>query len=150
MFAQLARRFSEDQGSARRGGDLGYAGAGAFAEAFEEAMDGLQEGEISEPVRTQFGIHLIRVIDRRKTPFEEASVEIVDQLRLQEQDEAWNAYIRGAYRDADIRVNPRYGRLDIEQQAVVDAEAGDIPGTVEPRPSPTGPPELQPGDAPQD
>jgi parvulin-like peptidyl-prolyl isomerase len=150
LFARLARRFSEDQGSAPRGGDLGYAGAGSFAEPFEEAMDALQEGEISEPVRTQFGIHVIRVIDRRRTPFEEASVEILDQLLVQEQEKAWEEYIRRAYREADIRVNPRYGRIDIEQLAVVDAEAGDIPGTVEPLPSPTGPPELQPGDVPQD
>jgi parvulin-like peptidyl-prolyl isomerase len=148
LFAQLARRHSEDQETAPRGGDLGYAGAGAFAAPFEEAMDALREGEISEPVQTQFGIHLIRVVDRRTSPFEEASAQILDQLLQQEQERAWEAYIRRAYREADIRVNPRYGRLDIEQLAVVDAEAGDIPGTVEPVPSPTGPPEL-PGDAPQ-
>jgi foldase protein PrsA len=150
LFARLARRFSEDQGTARRGGDLGYSGEGTFAQPFEEAMNALNEGEISEPVRTQFGIHLIRVIDRRTTPFEEASVEILDQLLLQEQEEAWEAYIRRAYREADIRVNPRYGRMDIEQLAVVDAEAGDIPGTVEPAPSPTAAPELQPGDVTED
>lgn len=149
LFAQLARRHSEDPGSAPRGGDLGYASAGTFAVPFEEAMDGLKEGEISEPVRTQFGIHLIRVSDRRTTPFEEASVEILDQLLMQEQERAWEEFIRRAYRQADIRVNPRYGRLDIQQLAVVDAEAGDIPGTVEPLPSPTGGPELQPGDVPQ-
>jgi parvulin-like peptidyl-prolyl isomerase len=149
LFSKLAKRHSEDAQSGAQGGDLGYAPTGTFAEDFEEAMDGLQEGEISEPVRTQFGIHIIRLVDRRMTPFEEASIEILDNLSLEAQERAWQEYIRDAYRAADIRVNPRYGRLDVAQQAVVDAGAGDIPGTVEPLPSAT-PPELQPGDQPQD
>lgn len=65
-FADLARRQSDDPGSAARGGDLGWVEAGQMVPAFERAMDALGRGEISEPVRTRFGWHLIQVVDRRQ------------------------------------------------------------------------------------
>ena len=63
-FAELARVYSEGP-SGPRGGDLGFFGRGAMAEAFEEVAFGLEVGEVSDPVKTQFGYHIIKVEDRK-------------------------------------------------------------------------------------
>jgi len=60
-FAALAREHSDDPGSATEGGDLGFFGAGIMDPEFETAAFSLEKGEVSEPVRTAFGYHLIRV-----------------------------------------------------------------------------------------
>jgi peptidyl-prolyl cis-trans isomerase SurA len=65
-FAALARSHSQDKLSASRGGDLGWINPGDMIPRFEAAMDKLQPGEISEPVKTQFGWHLIQVLARRQ------------------------------------------------------------------------------------
>ena len=64
-FADAARRFSQD-GSAQNGGDLGWVSPGELVPAFEQAMSRLRPGEVSEPVVSQFGVHLIQVLDRRE------------------------------------------------------------------------------------
>lgn len=63
-FADFARRYSTD-GSSSNGGDLGFARRGSFVKEFEEAAFVLRENEISKPVRTQFGYHIIQLIERR-------------------------------------------------------------------------------------
>jgi peptidyl-prolyl cis-trans isomerase SurA len=63
-FAELARQYSVD-GSAGRGGDLGWIYPGDTVPDFERAMNALQPGQLSEPVRTEFGYHLIEVLERR-------------------------------------------------------------------------------------
>ena len=60
-FAELAEEFSEDAGSAGSGGELGTVGKGVFDPEFERVLWSLAEGEISDPVRTEFGYHLIRL-----------------------------------------------------------------------------------------
>ena len=60
-FAELAREISIDRGSGKRGGDLGLFGRGQMVKPFEEAAFKLKKGELSlEPVRTQFGYHIIK------------------------------------------------------------------------------------------
>jgi peptidyl-prolyl cis-trans isomerase SurA len=63
-FAELAKRYSEDA-SAPQGGDLGWLSPGDTVPAFEQAMDALKDGQVSEPVKTPFGWHLIQVEGRR-------------------------------------------------------------------------------------
>lgn len=64
-FAELARQYSEDPGSASNGGDLGFFGRGMMVPEFEAAAFGLEVGQVTaEPVRTQFGYHIIKVTDR--------------------------------------------------------------------------------------
>jgi len=62
-FAELAREYSDDLGSAEQGGDLGFVEPGAFPPEFETAIQGLAEGEVSLPVETDSGIHLIRLTE---------------------------------------------------------------------------------------
>jgi peptidyl-prolyl cis-trans isomerase SurA len=57
---------SEDPGSAAEGGDLGWAGPGAFAPEFELAIGQLKDGEISEPFKTQFGWHIVQMLGHRR------------------------------------------------------------------------------------
>jgi len=64
-FAEMAMDYSEDIGSAKNGGDLGWFGKGMMVPPFEEAAFSLEPGEISEPVKTKFGWHLIKVEDKR-------------------------------------------------------------------------------------
>jgi len=64
-FATLALSHSQDKISAADGGKLGWVSPGEYPPEFEQAMNKLAIGEISEPLRTPFGYHLIRVIDRR-------------------------------------------------------------------------------------
>jgi peptidyl-prolyl cis-trans isomerase D len=61
-FAALAKEFSDDLGSASEGGDLGYAGQGVYDPAFEEALYALDENQVSAPVRSEFGWHLIKLL----------------------------------------------------------------------------------------
>jgi len=65
-FAQLASTNSDDKTSAVNGGDLGWVSPGMMVKAFEDVMNSLSVGDVSEPVRTQFGWHLIQVQERRK------------------------------------------------------------------------------------
>lgn len=65
-FGEIAKEYSEDPGSAVNGGDLGWFGKGMMVPEFEEAAFALNKGEISEPIKTQFGYHIIRLTDRRE------------------------------------------------------------------------------------
>ncbi len=67
-FAALARRFSEDPGSAQRGGSLGWFGRGRMVAPFDSAAFAMSPGQISKPVRTNFGYHIIRTDERRLKP----------------------------------------------------------------------------------
>jgi peptidyl-prolyl cis-trans isomerase D len=95
-FADLAEEFSADTASARDGGDLGYAGRGVYDEAFENALFALEEGEVSGPVETSFGIHLIRLESVRRS-----DVPSFESLRGELRDEL--ARTRASERFAEVR-----------------------------------------------
>ena len=59
-FGKMARQFSTDSGSAKRDGSLGYFGRGKLGKEFENAAFALQAGQISEPIKTQYGYHIIK------------------------------------------------------------------------------------------
>jgi peptidyl-prolyl cis-trans isomerase SurA len=98
-FATLARQHSQD-GSAREGGDLGWVTPGQFVPEFEDAMNALSPGQISAPVSTRFGVHLIQLVERREMPLGDRERRGIarNQLRQKKVDEAfslWMQEIRG-------------------------------------------------------
>jgi len=94
-FAELARLHSED-GTAARGGDLGWVYPGDTVPDFERAMDALKPGEISEPVKTPFGWHLIQVLERRTAGVSAERRRLVARQALRERkaDEAYQEWLR--------------------------------------------------------
>lgn len=98
-FAALARENSQD-GSAREGGDLGWTNPGQFVPEFEEVMNQLAPGQISDPLVSRFGVHLIQVVERREATLSQREQrELVrNQVREQKLDEAfatWSQEVRG-------------------------------------------------------
>ena len=89
-FAALAKKYSEDEGSKAKGGDLDYFGRGRMVPEFENAAFMMQPGQISDLVKSQFGFHIIKVIDKRPastTPLEQVRNQITEQLSLQLADQ---------------------------------------------------------------
>jgi len=86
-FAELAKQYSTDSGSKNKGGALGFFGRGRMVKPFEEAAFALTEvGAISEPVKTSFGYHVIKLLGRkpgRQKSFDEVKDSIVDPMRAQ-------------------------------------------------------------------
>jgi len=83
-FADLAREYSIDTATASQGGELGYAGRGVYDPEFEKALFALKPGEVSAPVKTPFGIHLIRLEDVRRSevpPLQEIRDQLVRELQ---------------------------------------------------------------------
>ncbi|AOY87333.1 peptidylprolyl isomerase [Marinobacter salinus] len=95
-FSDLAKEYSIDKVSAREGGDLGFAGRGVYDEAFEQALFELDKGEISDAVKTRFGVHLIRLDDIRRS-----EVPPLDDIRDKLRNEL--ARDRAAERYAEVR-----------------------------------------------
>lgn len=103
-FAELARDQSQD-GSAAKGGDLGWANPGMFVPEFESVMNALEPGQISEPLVTRFGVHLIQLMERRQA-----------SLSPQEQRESVRAMLR------EKKLDETYGRWaqDLRGRAYVE------------------------------
>ena len=106
-FAKLAKEHSQD-GSAENGGDLGWVAPGVFVPEFEETMDKLQTNQISDPLVSRFGVHLIQVLARRDAPISERELResarnLVRQRKYDETYEQWAQEVRGRayveYRD---------------------------------------------------
>jgi peptidyl-prolyl cis-trans isomerase SurA len=98
-FAALAREYSQD-GSAKDGGDLGWANPGQFVPEFEEVMNSLTPGEISRPLVSRFGVHLIQLIERRESKMsqrEQMAVarNLLRERKLDEAYDSWSQEIRG-------------------------------------------------------
>ncbi len=151
-FAEFAKRYSSD-GSASQGGDLGFARRGSFVKEFEEAAFTLAEKEISKPIKTQFGYHLIQLVERRGDavrtrhilfPLEMSSANddsTVAQLRRIRasalKGENFGALARKFSEDNDTKdIGGDLGRLSADQldPAYADFVANAAPGDIsEPR-----------------
>jgi len=107
-FATLARENSQD-GSAKEGGDLGWANPGMFVPEFEKVMSALGPNQISDPLVSRFGVHLVQVLERREAPISPRDQRemVRGMLREKKQNEAyalWAQEVRGRayveFRDA--------------------------------------------------
>lgn len=137
-FAALAREFSDDAGSAEDGGDLGTFGRGRMVPAFEEAAFALEPGEISEPVESPFGVHVILVEDRIVPDFEEHRDQFAGQLRDRRMAVAESTYVAGIEAEADVRISEEAhdevrriaarpgSRLDDADQELVRFDGGAV------------------------
>ena len=98
-FEDLARQYSED-GSAPMGGDLGWASPGQYVPEFEQALSALEPGQISPPVVSRFGVHLIQLVDRRQatlTPQQQREVlrNVIREDKLEKAYANWLQELRG-------------------------------------------------------
>jgi peptidyl-prolyl cis-trans isomerase SurA len=98
-FGDLANEYSEDPGSKVKGGDLGWASPGMFVPAFERVMESLTVNEISEPFKSQFGWHLMQVLERRdvdvaKTMMEAKAMQAIRARKIDEELRLWLRKVR--------------------------------------------------------
>ncbi|MEM5277631.1 SurA N-terminal domain-containing protein [Cupriavidus taiwanensis] len=107
-FAEVARKNSQDPGSAEKGGDLGFMGRGALVKPFEDAMYALKEGQISDVVETDFGYHIIKLTGTKPAetrPLEAVRTELEAELRKQFADKKFaeqaDAFGNTVYEQAD-------------------------------------------------
>ncbi|MGH2725289.1 MAG: foldase protein PrsA [Actinomycetota bacterium] len=121
-FERLARQFSQDTGSAAAGGDLGEQRPADLVGPFAQAMLDIPVGEIGGPVQTEFGFHVIHVIDRRTRSFDEVAPQLLEEAR----GETFREWLLEQVARAEIRVNPRYGLFD-EQAGVVVPRTATTP-----------------------
>jgi len=104
-FAELASAHSECP-SSRQGGDLGFFSRGKMVKPFEDVAFGLKEGEISNIVETQFGYHLIKVVDRREArtvPLDEVKDQIAAHLKSRKENEAMGEHLKKLRQSATIQ-----------------------------------------------
>ena len=107
-FAELAKTFSMDKGSAQNGGDLGFFSRGRMIPEFEETAFSLKKGEVSTPIKTTYGYHLIETTDKREgsqIQFEEAKENIKNQLVKEKQKTLFESYIETLKNKTDIKTD---------------------------------------------
>jgi peptidyl-prolyl cis-trans isomerase SurA len=107
-FAELARSHSEDKGTAAKGGDLGWVSPGELMPKFEEIMNSLAQGEVSEPFETQFGWHIVQVLDHRD---QENNDEILraqarEAIRKRKTEEEYQAWLRRLRDESYVEYRP--------------------------------------------
>jgi peptidyl-prolyl cis-trans isomerase C len=151
-FAQLAKENSSDTGSKEQGGLLGYFGVGQMVPEFEGAVAKMQKGEVSEPVKTNFGWHIIKLEDRRtKAPptFDQVKATILNSLAVRKAQEA-SAALRGKakidYVDAGIKkmIEDQAKAKEAQPPAGAAPAPGAAPGAAPAAPAPNAPPAPKP------
>lgn len=131
-FAGLVREYSDDSGTANRGGDLGFTVAGEFDPEFDRALSALEEGQVSEPVRTSYGYHLIKLTDlqapdlptleeMRETLEHELKTELVERRFVEGSQELANL----AYESPDLTEPANALGLEIETIGPVERSGGE-------------------------
>lgn len=104
-LSSLAGTLSKDKGSAAKGGDLGYFGRGQMVPEFEQAALRLKVGEVSEPVKSRFGYHIIQLTDIQKgeaATFEQTQEAIKRQLLAEKQKALVDTYIEGLRKNVEV------------------------------------------------
>jgi peptidyl-prolyl cis-trans isomerase D len=119
-FSELARKNSQDTGSAPKGGDLDYFGRGAMVKPFEDAVFAMQKGQVSELVETDFGYHIIKLTDikaPKPKSFDELRAGIEADLKMQQAQrkfaEVAETFTNGVYEQSDS-LKPVAEKLKLE------------------------------------
>jgi PPIC-type PPIASE domain len=140
-FLALAKRISIDPSAKQNSGALPATPAPQLDEGFAKAAIDLAPGEISHPVHTQFGWHVIHLVDKQVTPFEQVRSQLVSQ---QEQVDAFTAWVREQLATGQIDVNPSFGRFDPDSLQVVRITSTDPSASPSPTSVPSGIPSASP------
>ena len=120
-FEDLAKRLSTDTASGEQGGSLGSAPAANYVPDFAEAAVALEPGQISEPIETEFGWHVIYLVDEQVTPFAEAKASLLQG----DQGALFTEWLRAQARSEGVEVNPKYGNFDPQTLTVVAVTSTD-------------------------
>jgi len=118
-FATLAKKYSIDPGSKTTGGQLGYFSEGQMVPEFEKAAFALKVGEISQPVKTNFGYHIIKKTGYKPpqvTPFAEVRKNLEAQAKSEKQAAFFTQWKDKAEKDAEVKYNPAYESYFAEKQ----------------------------------
>ncbi len=141
-FAEVAKKNSQDPGSAPNGGDLDFFARGAMTKAFEDAAFSLKKGEISDVVETEFGYHIIRVTDvkaPKQRSFEEMKPELEAELKKQQAQrkfaEVADVFSNGVYEQADS-LKPVADKLKLELRTAANVSRTPAPGAKGPLANP--------------
>lgn len=139
-FADFAKTYSSDAGSKDKGGDLGYQGRGALEKPFEAAIFNNPPGSLVI-AKTQFGYHVISVIDRRTVTFAQASTELRRQFLSDQRTAAIETLLTKVAKSLGVDVNPRFGTWDAATQQVVPVPfcPGNSVSSASPRPGDAAP-----------
>jgi parvulin-like peptidyl-prolyl isomerase len=133
QFAPLAAKNSTDTSNKDKGGDLGFAGRGQFVKEFENAVFAAKPGDYLE-VKTQFGYHVVHVIERRTTTLAQAAPDIRRGVLQQQRTQAVDQKLAAVAKALHIKVNPRFGRWDPAQLTVLPASVKDAVSSPAPSP----------------
>jgi peptidyl-prolyl cis-trans isomerase D len=135
-FAEVAKKNSQDPGSAANGGDLDYFARGAMTKAFEDAAFSLKKGEISGLVETEFGYHIIKVTDikaPKQRTFEEMKPELEAELKKQQAQrkfaETADVFSNSVYEQADS-FKPTAEKLKLEVKTASNVGRTPAPGAT--------------------
>lgn len=131
-FAKLAKEFSQDPGSASTGGDLGFAGPGVYDPAFEEALYKLNKDQVSAPVRTEYGYHLIKLlgVEAPDVPsFASLKDKLTHELKTQQVEqrfvEATKQLEDAAFEASDLAQPAQDLNLKVQTSAAFGREGGE-------------------------
>ncbi|HFK1475146.1 peptidylprolyl isomerase [Bacillus cereus] len=124
-FEELAKQYSEDTGSKEKGGDLGFFGPGKMVKEFEEAAYKLKKDEVSEPVKSQFGYHIIKVTDIKEPEksFEQSKADIKKEIvqKKSQDGEFMNDLMMKEIKKADVKVDDK-DLKDLFEEKKADAK----------------------------
>jgi len=130
-FEDLARQNSQDPGSAQQGGSLGWFGWGRMVDEFQRAAFDLKPGQISGPVETGFGFHVIRLDSTRKAevqPLQEMKERITQQLKQSKPRELTTKYLNALKKQARIRIQEgTLAAIAAKQQPTVPGMPPSLP-----------------------
>ncbi|HDQ25576.1 MAG TPA: hypothetical protein ENN43_02385 [bacterium] len=107
-FEELAKKYSDDETTKQSGGDLGYFSKGVMVKEFEDAAFALSRGEMSRPVKTIYGWHIIRANDRRQISFEESKDKIVKMVTEMKTKEIFDEMLGSLVRKYGATINEEY------------------------------------------
>jgi PPIC-type PPIASE domain/SurA-like N-terminal domain len=127
-FLDLAKKVSIDPSAAQNSGSLGSAVASTYVPEFGQAAAALAPGEISKPVQTQFGWHVIRMVDKQVTPYAQAKQTLIQNNATV----AFNDWMRKEANDQGVDVNPKFGRWDVQSLTVMAITSTDPSATSSP------------------